>query len=441
MGRRARFGTLAVAVPAVLAATLAGSPAAGAAALSQLPGTAACVAMKVNGCARGRALSEPEGPVTISPDGHSAYLVADSRPEGVEADALDVFDRDPATGALTQKAGAEGCFAASGKDGCAKEAVLTGAREAVVSPDGRDVYVSTPAGVAIYARDTTTGALTPLGLGGVVECAGAKRVQAPCPTGLGLERPEGLVFSPDGAELYVTNGSRPTVAVLRRDPLTGKLSHPAGAAGCTVATAHGRRCAKLGKRAGSTYDIVASSDGRSIYALEVDEEGVASIELFARQPNGTLRRTGGRTGCLHKTGPAGCKGGRGLRLIEGLALSPGGHSLYVTSLYESYAGSVSIFDRGPTGALTQPPGKEACLSANGGECAVDMALSEAGWIAVSPDGTAVYVTSLWGLAVLGRSENGALTVPPRPRRVPLGLPPCLRPGTQLRSDQRCLRQP
>ena len=376
----------------------------------QLPGTAGCVALKgEGGCAAGRAIAEPQGPLVISPDGRSAYLVAHSNPEAISADALDVFDRDPTTGALTQKPGAAGCLAASGRDGCARDAVLFGAKEAIVSPDGRNVYVTTRAGVAAFARDATTGALTPLG--GSAQCLGAPAVgTTPCQVGVGLERPDALAASPDGGEIYVTNDHRPTIAILRRDPLTGKLSQPAGAAGCVVADRRGGTCRGLGRRGGAITAIVATPDGSGVYVIAV-AEGVTSVGIFSRQANGSLRRVGGRTGCLHKTGPGGCRAGHGLRLIEGIALSPDGHSLYVTSTYSSYAGAISTFTRGAGAALSQAPGAAGCLSVNGGECAVDKALADVEAVAVSPDGTGVYVTGLYGLAVLDRGESGALTVP------------------------------
>jgi DNA-binding beta-propeller fold protein YncE len=403
-----RPGTLVVGIFALVLALLAGTAAA--ATPVQLPGTAGCVSLKgEGGCTAGRAIAEPQGPLAISPDGRSAYLVAHSNPEALSANALDVFDRDPATGALTQKAGAVGCLAASGRDGCTRDAVLFGAREAIVSADGRNVYVTTRAGVAAFARDATTGALTPLG--GKAQCLGAPAVGTPCQLGVGLERPDALAASPDGSEIYVTNDHRPTIAILHRDPLSGGLSQMAGNAGCVVADRRGGTCRGLGRRGGAITAIVTTPDGGGAYAIAV-AEGVTSVGIFSRLANGGLRRVGGRTGCLQKTGPSGCPAGRGLRLIEGIALSPDGHSLYVTSTYSSYAGAISTFTRAEgAAALTQAPGTAGCLSANGGECGVDRGLSEAGAAAVSPDGTAVYVTSLYGLALLGRDEAGSLSAP------------------------------
>ena len=381
--------------------------------LTQLPGTTGCIAVAGERCAAGRAISEAVGPLAISPDGKSAYLVANSDPEGIESDALDVFDRDPATGALTQKPGAEGCLAASGRDGCARDGMVFRAREAVVSPDGRNVYLATNRGVVAYVRDQATGALTLLG--GPGGCLSRENVKAPCTIGVGLAGADSLALSPDGSELYVTSDVHPTVAILRRDPVTGALSQAAGAAGCVVAAPGSHGCGAGTVASGSAPGIAVAPDGRNVYVIVDGEtpDGLVTTRLdsFARSATGGLRRLGGRAGCLHALHGKPCPGGRGLRAIEGVALSPDGRSLYLTSGFSSKAGAISIFRRGPAGALTQASGKQACLSANGGECRVDPALAFAGGVTVSPDGTGVYVLSLYGIAVLDRDESGALTAP------------------------------
>lgn len=403
-----RSGTLTGTLVVVLAVA-AGT--ASAATPVQLPGTAGCVALKgEGGCVAGRAVAAAERPAAVSPDGKNVYLVAQSNPEALEGDAVDVFDRDPTTGALTQKAGPEGCFAASGRGGCAKDKALTGAHEAVVSPDGRNVYVTTGRGIVVFVRDAATGALAPVA--SPTECPIKNRLKSPCKPSQGIAGANSLAFSPDGTDLYVSSNAYPTIGVLRRDPLTGALSPKS----CVRAAPGPSRCGSEPTGEGATDAIVASSDGRSVYAVAVDigyEDVFTRVDSFAHKADGGLRRTGGRTGCLHPTGAKGCPGGRGMREIEGLALSADGHSLYVASHFgtTNKAGAVTIFRRAANGKLSQVPGKEACVSANGGECLTDKALAVADAVAVSPDGTGVYVTGLYGLVVLDRGESGALSVP------------------------------
>jgi len=240
-------------------------------------------------------------------------------------------------------------------------------------------------------------------------------VKAPCTIGVGLSGADSLALSPDGSELYVTSDAHPTVAILRRDSVTGALSQAAGTAGCVVAAAGSRGCSAGKIASGSATGIAVAPDGRNVFVIVDGEtpDGLVSTRLdsFARSAAGALRRLGGRSGCLHPSHGKPCPGGRGLRTIEGVALSPDGRSLYLTSGFSSKAGAISIFRRGPANTLTQASGKQACLAANGGECRGDPALAFAGGVTVSPDGTGVYVLTLYGVAVLDRDESGALTAP------------------------------
>jgi DNA-binding beta-propeller fold protein YncE len=381
----------------------------------QLPGTAGCVALKgEGGCAAGRAIAGAEAPAAVSPDGKNVYLVAQSNPEAIEADAIDVFERDLATGALTQQYGVSGCFAASGRDGCTGYGPLQGANSVAVSPDGRNVYVATGAGIVVFTRYATNGgALTPVP--SATECRGNRRLKSPCKPAQGIAGADSLAFSPDGTDLYVSSNAYPTIGVLHRDPLTGALS----AAACVRSAPGPSRCGGEPTGEGATDAVVASLDGRSVYTVAVDigyEDVFTRVDSFARGADGSLHRTGGRTGCFHPTPAKGCPGGRGMRDIEGLALSADGGTLYVASHFgtTNKAGAVTIFRRAADGKLSQAAGKEACVSANGGECLTDKALAVANGVAVSPDGTGVYVTGLYGLAILDRSESGALTAPAGP---------------------------
>jgi DNA-binding beta-propeller fold protein YncE len=89
--------------------------------------------------------------VTISPDGASAYAASFS------SNAVAIFDRNPTTGALTQKPGTAGCISETGTAGaCVDGTALDGAVSVTVSPDGTSAYVASLGGdaVAIFDRDT-----------------------------------------------------------------------------------------------------------------------------------------------------------------------------------------------------------------------------------------------------------------------------------------------
>lgn len=91
------------------------------------------VFLRSPGCGFGRAIQAPEG-LDVSPDGTSVYVAA------FQTGAIDVFDRDPETGVVTQKSGERGCLAPAKVHGCSPGRALGGAGSIVVSPDGRNVY-------------------------------------------------------------------------------------------------------------------------------------------------------------------------------------------------------------------------------------------------------------------------------------------------------------
>ena len=151
--------------------------------LSQKPGTAGCVSENGTGglCQNGKALENATG-VATSPDGRNVYVAS------VSSDAVAVFDREPATGALTQKPGTAGCLSEDGTGGlCQNGTALDGAAHVVVSVDGKSVYVTSDPSdaVAILDRDTGTGALSQKP--GTAGCVSADGSGGACQNGTALE--------------------------------------------------------------------------------------------------------------------------------------------------------------------------------------------------------------------------------------------------------------
>jgi DNA-binding beta-propeller fold protein YncE len=102
--------------------------------LTQKQGTAAClVFLRAVGCSFGRAMSAPEG-LEVAPDGKNVYVAA------FTTGAIDVLNRNPATGRVAQKPGHPGCLGRS--LGCRPARATRGASSVAISPDGRYVYMT-----------------------------------------------------------------------------------------------------------------------------------------------------------------------------------------------------------------------------------------------------------------------------------------------------------
>jgi DNA-binding beta-propeller fold protein YncE len=134
-----------------------------------------------------------------SPNGRWLFVARTDRFSS--ADALDVLERDPASGLLTlQWRIAEGRYGTIAKP-----------RGLAVSPDGRQLYVSQagPNAVVTYDVDPDTGRLT--------------RLQSFARTDVG-ERGD-IAMAPDGGNVYVApNGDNDEIVAFSRNASTGKLA-------------------------------------------------------------------------------------------------------------------------------------------------------------------------------------------------------------------------
>jgi 6-phosphogluconolactonase (cycloisomerase 2 family) len=137
------------------------------------------------GCAPGRGLRGAFN-LALSPEGRSLYVVA--RHSG----SLAVFDVDPATGALRQKAGPGGCRSVTPAPACGPATGLRGARGVTVSPDGHNVY---------------TGAFTDSAVGAFARAADGRLTRLPGRQGvMPVRQAWGVTVSPDGRFAYVGVG-------------------------------------------------------------------------------------------------------------------------------------------------------------------------------------------------------------------------------------------
>jgi 6-phosphogluconolactonase (cycloisomerase 2 family) len=360
--------------------------------LTQKAGTAGCISETGTGgvCQDGRELDNPNG-LALSPDGKSVYVTAEV------SDSVTVFDRDPTTGALTQKAGTAGCTSETGTGGTCQDGVaLNGTARLSVSPDGKSVYVPSVSSdaVAIFDRDLTTGALTQTG------CISETGTGGACQDGVGLEAPEDLAVTADGKSVYMVTGGlggSDSVAIFDRDTTTGALTQKAGTAGCISDTGTGGLC-QDGVALDGAFGVETTADGKSVYVASLLSNAVA---IFDRDTTtGALTQKVGTAGCVSETGSGGtCQDGTAVAGTVGVGVSPNGQTVYVASITSD---AIAIFDRDlTTGALTQKVGTAGCVSetGTGGACQDGVGLDSAEQAAVSPDGSSLYGASSTGAAV------------------------------------------
>jgi len=367
---------------------------------------AGCVSETGTGgaCVDGTALDGATG-VTLSPDGSTVYVASET------SRAVSVFARDPTTGGISQLPGTDGCVSDSGTGGvCADGVALVGPRSVAVSPDGTSFYfpATTSAAVAVFSRDRTTGRLAQLpGAAGCVSETGTSGV---CADGVALEGARSASVSPDGESVYVASFFSDAAAVFARDPTTGVLMQSSGTAGCVSETATSGACVD-GVGLDGARTVAVSPDGKSVY-LAAETSG--AVAVFSRDDStGAITQLAGTSGCVSQTGSDGaCADVRALGGAGGVAVSPDGRNVYVASM-SSHA--VAVFMRNETtGALAQLLGTAGCVSetGNGGSCVDGRGLDRSRSVAVSLDGTSVYVAAETGdaVAVFSRDQTtGALT--------------------------------
>ncbi len=310
----------------------------------------------------------------VSPDGETAYVASG------DANSVTRFSR-ASDGTLTY----EDCIADGGANGCADPTndSLTWPEGVAVSPDGKSVYVtSRDDGAITRFKRASNGSLTYkdcIANGGVEGCAS--------PAHDSLAGAVAVEASADGKSVYVASAAANSVTRFNRAS-NGSLTYKdcianAGANGC-VTPAH--------DSIGYTFDVTVSGDGTSVYAASLTAD---SITRFKRSSNGSLTykdctANAGANGCVTPTNDS-------LTGPTGVAVSPDGESVYVAS---RDANAVTRFTRASNGSLTYQ-GCIADAGANGCATPAHDSLWGPYDIAVSPDGSSVYVPSITGNSLTG----------------------------------------
>jgi DNA-binding beta-propeller fold protein YncE len=440
--------------------------------LQQLAGTVGCVGTgavaRKAGCGEVRAVKGPgvgfgSRAIAISPDGRSVYVASS------KSNAIAVFSRDPQTGALAQAKGKAGCVAAKGAEGCAVALGLVGPNSVAVSPDGRTVYATSRAGSSLttFHRNRKTGALRqlPPPFSGCISqlpipgCTSARGLQDPdvvvvsgddknvyvgafagsgvvsfsrnptsgavtqladtagcitesgaegCAKGAALKAVEGLAIDPDGNAVYAAAAFANAVTVLGRDASTGALTQATNGSGCltqSALTGCTQICTmkaeegsgcKTAAQIAGANAVATDGQGGNVYVTSLFSN---SVSAFTTAPSSAgLIHIEGPNGCLVYLRSTACAFGRAMSAPEGLALSNDGTSVYVTAFG---TGAIDVLDRNPkTGAVTQKPLALGCVAPKKVPgCTPGRALTATGSIVVSPDGRNVYTTAFGSNAV------------------------------------------
>jgi DNA-binding beta-propeller fold protein YncE len=221
-------------------------------------------------CTDGKAL-DGAFDLAVSPDGRNVYVAS------YESDALAVFNRS-FFGALTQSSGAAGCVSDTGTGGeCADGVALDGIRGVTVSPDGRNVYAvgEVSDSLLIFDRDPATGALSQkAGSAGCISDTGSGGL---CADGRELDFPLDVAVSPDGRSVYALGLTSKVVLVFDRDQATGELTQKPGKAGCISETGSGEECAD-GRALDEARKLAVTDLGPSVYVASYGSSAVDAFD-------------------------------------------------------------------------------------------------------------------------------------------------------------------
>lgn len=236
-------------------------------ALTQLAGTAGCIAEATEGCAAGIGLKSVEG-LAISGDGASVYAATALSNEVVE------LSRDASTGALTQATDGSGCIVDAALTGCTLGRELAGANAVAISPGDENVYVTSLFSNSVTAFDRAgSTALTQKELTNA--CLIFLR-SAGCSFGRAMIAPEGVTVSPDGKNVYLASFKTGAIDVLDRRPKGGAVRQKPGPAGCLATNVNG--CARARALKGVS-SIALSPDGRYVYSTSFESN---AVDVFRR---------------------------------------------------------------------------------------------------------------------------------------------------------------
>jgi 6-phosphogluconolactonase (cycloisomerase 2 family) len=364
---------------------------------SQLPGHGGCITQ--DGNSNGAAADCADGRGLFGP---TSVVVS---PDGSSAyvakynGGLAVFARDPATGALTQGNSTSACFASADVE-CTHSGRFASDSDSAhaIAMTAGHLYTAGRDGniVGIFDRNVSTGALTEhFGSAGCLSADGNDSDASPsCTTVATLTGTQSLAISPDGKFLYV--GGYGTVGVTAfAIASNGELTELAAGDGCYVASANG--ACTIARYATDVYDLALSPDGKTLYAADYNDDAVTAFSRDA--VTGALTPIAGTGGCVVNGGVGDsldpCTAVRGMNGPQGLQVSPDGRFVTVGAYTDN---GITVLTRSGDGTLGQAAGAAGCINETSSDgCGAARASQSVYGMQFSPDGTTL-IAAAYGQA-------------------------------------------
>jgi DNA-binding beta-propeller fold protein YncE len=322
-------------------------------------------------------------------------------------------------GSLTQLRGTRGCVGNGRRADCAPTRGFGTPVAVQLSPDGRTLYAMSShflaheiSGIAVLTRDPVTGELRqrPGPDGCLRRLAGLQGCGA---LGVGGElNPAGrdaLAISPDGRFAYLAGQY---VQIFRRDNVVGALLPLPAPSGCLRRRSRG--CSSTATGIESPTVLALSPDGRFVYGVSHEGNFRTTVSVYARDVRaGTLRRVGGRHGCITDRNVPRRPATRCATvplLGDAIAVSHDGRSVYVGG--ESWL--ITLRRDRRSGELFPVRSRRACLQSPWFSehrvpgCRYVHGLGDVADIEVARNGRRVYVSGGNQIAVLQRDPSTGL---------------------------------